>query len=139
MLFVDVLWLRALLCAGGFRRRRLSKQSGEGEVTAPKCFYQAKVFHELNASSVELLQSVFVTSLHPHLCRPHQRASDGGSQAMSKPTSRTQKEVTEDAKQFQLGHWLFLWTSTRKSRVPCKLGQTSRRMGSHRHENVREV
>ena len=31
-----------------------------GEVTAPKCFYQATVFHELNASSVELLQSVFV-------------------------------------------------------------------------------
>ena len=31
-----------------------------GEVTAPKCFHLAKVFHELNASSVELLQSVFV-------------------------------------------------------------------------------
>ena len=46
------------------------------EVTVPKCFYQAKVFHELNASSVELLQSVFVQSLHLHLCRPHQRPPD---------------------------------------------------------------
>ena len=30
-----------------------------GEVTAPKCFYQAKVFHELNPPKIELLQSVF--------------------------------------------------------------------------------
>ena len=31
-----------------------------GEVTAPWCYYQAKVFHELNVSSVELLQSFFL-------------------------------------------------------------------------------
>ena len=30
-----------------------------GEVTATKFVYQAKVYHELNAPSVELLQSVF--------------------------------------------------------------------------------
>ena len=30
-----------------------------GEVTAPKCFYQAKVFHELNRPKIELLQDVF--------------------------------------------------------------------------------
>ena len=35
LLSVVVLWLRALQCAGVIRRRRLSKQSGEGEVTAP--------------------------------------------------------------------------------------------------------
>ena len=35
-----------------------------GEVTAPKCYYRGKVFHELNASSADLLQSVFVFSLH---------------------------------------------------------------------------
>ena len=31
-----------------------------GEVTAPQCFCQVKVFHELTASSVDLLDSVFV-------------------------------------------------------------------------------
>ena len=43
------------------------------EVTAPRCYCQAKVFHELDASSVDLLQSVFVMSLHPP--RPNLRAT----------------------------------------------------------------
>ena len=34
---------------------------------------------------------------------------------------------------------VFLWTWTRKSVVPYKLGQTSQRMGSHRQENEAEV
>ena len=45
LFLLTVLWLRALLRTGGFRRRRLSNQSGEGEVTAPKCYHQARVFH----------------------------------------------------------------------------------------------
>ena len=45
-----------------------------GGVTVPWCYYLAKVFHELNASSVDLLQSVFVFSLRPFcavsICAP---------------------------------------------------------------------
>ena len=52
-----------------------------GEVTARKCFYQAKVFHELNLRKIELLQDVFlrfvfVHSSIPHVCRPHSRPPD---------------------------------------------------------------
>ena len=43
------------------------------EVTAPKCYHQAKVFHELNPPKIELLQDVLGLLLHLHLCRPHQR------------------------------------------------------------------
>ena len=46
------------------------------EVTAPQRYYQAKVFHALNASSVDLLQSVFcVFTPSPFFC-PHQRAPE---------------------------------------------------------------
>ena len=34
-----------------------------GEVTAPKCYHQATVFHELKPRKIELLQDVFVQSL----------------------------------------------------------------------------
>ena len=44
-----------------------------GEVTAPKCHHQAKVFHELNPRKIELLQDVLAFLLHPHLCRLHSR------------------------------------------------------------------
>ena len=40
-----------------------------------------------------------------------------GHQAMSKHVSKTEKEVTEDAKHFQLGHWCFC--GPRKARVWC--------------------
>ena len=48
-----------------------------GEVKALKSYYQAKVFHELNASSVDLLQIVFLLfSLHPLYCVFHWRSPD---------------------------------------------------------------
>ena len=54
------------LCATG--------QLHTGRSDGPVVFFcQAAVFHELNASSVDLLEGGFVQSLHPHSCRPHLR------------------------------------------------------------------
>ena len=38
---------------------------GAVRVTAPKRFYQAEVFHELNTRKIELLQDFFAFLLHP--------------------------------------------------------------------------
>ena len=57
-------------CGGVTRSARTTQAASCWRMTAPKCFYQAKVFHELNPRKIELLQDVFSFSLRPHLCRP---------------------------------------------------------------------
>ena len=79
------------LCATG--------SSMAGEVTAPKCYHQAKVFHELNTHNIELLQDVFAFYSRPIYANPilGPRSSVANDQKQFLPASFVAGRVTASA------------------------------------------
>ena len=76
-----------------------------GEVTAPWCFCQAKFFHKLNASSVDLFVSGFVQSLVPRTQRSGGPVGRSPLGTRLSPACRV--KAAENATQLQITTWMF--------------------------------
>ena len=127
-----------------------------GEVTAPKCFYQAKIFYELNLPKFELLQDVFAfslqealwpnlhflkISLHPEPSAPLRCATAkscsrvGGGRGMSAKSG--QPPIHPLPAQILSDQRLPDQTDRRKEAEPCGTPHQSWR-GQPRHQILRE-